>query len=338
MSSSDSDDDFPGERSNLHLEPGVLPPPSGTRDPSSVDLLKGIPPAPEKKPEVPVDILSTIQASITAKAESGSTIGGSGSDMSPAASAGAEPSISSLDEGSASSPPPASDELLDLNATSPWVDFWNLFYRPKAFFTYFARVDSVPGWVAIKAVVGLCFLSWLTALVLAPRHFEEISNSIVPFVEALQQGMLQKFPVFGEAFNAEDVQSRLGVVFLALSQVMVIAKPFVVLFMLLFTAATAYVFLPMVGAPKTRRSFMKIYVAGIFANWYTLVVVVPVVGPWIAFGLEVVFYTLAVKWIHGISFLRAFSALYLLGWLLAVVTVVVMAIAFVAVFALLGAT
>lgn len=338
MDSSGSDDDFPGERSNLHQEPGVPPPPPGSRDPSSIDLLKGIPQAPEKKPEAPVDILSTPEASTAAqpKAEPGK---GPESDA-MSRSVLESVSISSLDEGSTSSTPSPStaEVVLDLNATSPWMDFWNLFYRPKAFFAYFARVDQVPGWVTIKAVVGLCFLSWLTALVMAPRRFEQISDSIVPLVEALQQGVLQRFPMFGEALNAEEIQSHLGVFFLAFAQMMVIVKPFMVLFMLLFTAATAYFFLPMVGAPKAKRSFAKIYVAGIFANWYTLVMVVPVLGPWLAFGLEVTFYTLAVKWIHDISFLRAFSALYLLGWLLAVVLVVVMALAGVALFTLLGAT
>ena len=220
---------------------------------------------------------------------------------------------------------PIDESEFDLDSSTPVGDIKMLFRRPHFFFQSLGHAPGLSGWMILKAIVGFCFLSWLVGYFNGQREMNEALESSRPYLNELVAIIRDKMPAFlGSSFAGDDLSASLAMVLVTLVQLGMILQPFFVLFFLLFTAATAYYFLPMIGVKKPERiSFGKIYIAGVYANWYVVLGLIPVVGGMLSTFAAMLFYVYAIKWMQKVSFFRSFLALYVLGWLFAVMALFV---------------
>lgn len=215
-----------------------------------------------------------------------------------------------------------SASAVDLESNTPVQDLKLLLSRPRALFESLGALSERSLWIYLKVIVTFCFLSWFVGYFKGQREMEALLTTFQPLLDQMIDAFRDRIPsLLTPSLNPEDLRSSLAMALVTGIQLGVMLKPVVTLFVLLFTAATAYFFLPFVGVPKTQRgSFGTLYLAGVYANWTVLLGLLPIGGSFLASVAEMILYVLALKWIYRISFWKSFLALYVLGWLLVMAT------------------
>ncbi len=216
------------------------------------------------------------------------------------------------------------DAEIDLESTTPIKDLFLLFRKPRQFFMALADLPHLSAWVVLKTIVFFCFLSWLVGYFTGQEEMRTTLASLQPLMDQMLDTARDRLPsLFAAALDGEQVRSRLAVALVTGIQLSMMLKPLIALVFLFFTAATAYFFLPVVGIAKENRvSLGKIYIAGIYANWAVVLALIPFVGSSLASIAEVLLFVFALKWICKTTLWKSFLALYVLGWLLVMLTMV----------------
>ena len=206
-------------------------------------------------------------------------------------------------------PPPSPAIPYDLDKSSPFEDFLQMFRSPKEFFLLFGERTEFSRWVYLKAVFGLLLFSWLNEFASGGRWISDVFQQII-FI--LHQ------PPVTYLFSDSDlsfVQAQLLASMVGVAHLKMALSPFVDLLDTAALAATTALLLPWVDSEKSKESFYSIFLSLCYVRWFFVLGVIPIIGPLICVFVVAILTIQAIRWIGRTTFIKAALVSYGVYWL-----------------------
>ena len=215
--------------------------------------------------------------------------------------------------------------LRAVESSNPLDDFRSLLTQPRRFFEGLAGNGELSGWVWGKALGGLLVFAFLS---------ETIKNLSSWGVNLYGIPSLRNFEALHPWFNDQqlfELEARARTMLVTIQQTTSFVLPLTMLLGVVISTASVQIFLPWFGqGPSSeirgRISFHRLFVALCFAQWLIIFAALPYLGwLWNAIGLFV-FQSFAIKWIYRQGFWRSAMALSFIGFLGAMLALMVVAV------------
>ncbi len=197
---------------------------------------------------------------------------------------------------------------LDLNTSNPLEDFSWLFLKPKQFFRFFSSSIEFNSWLAAKSFVGLIILIFLRDIVERGNWVETLQSALHQL--SLNMPLEQKLYFEQRGLGVDSLTKLLSAGALSFWQFRFLLGPATVITHLLFLVASTLLFLPLVGVSKKDIRFSKLFWMNCYANWYTILGVFSGIGSFLSALLIPLMTIRGVQNMFGLSFIRAFFAVY----------------------------